>query len=118
MTVLDIQVGDMRDRITFQSPTISKSSGGGQVEAYANVLTNPTVWALWVNDHGQEVVANDAEKAVQRATVTIRNRSDVLTTWQVLKEDGSAWKLISPPDHVRGRQRWTVLRVERVIGTV
>lgn len=116
MAGYDIQVGDMRDRVTFQSPTVSKSSGGGQVEAYANVATNPTVWALVVYDHGQEVITNDAEKSVQRATVTVRYRSDVLATWQVLI-DGAAWKIFSV-DHVRGRNRWTVLRVERVIGTV
>ncbi len=116
MAGIDIQVGDMRDRVTFQSPTISKAGSGAQTEAYANVATDPTVWALWVNDHGQETVANDAEKSVQRATVTIRYRSDVLATWQVLK-DSSAWKIFSV-DHVRGRNHWTVLRVERVEGTV
>lgn len=116
MTDLNIQVGDMRDRITFQQPTINKTTGGAQTEAYANVTNNPTVWALWVNDHGEETVANDAEKSIQRATVTVRFRSDVLATWQVLK-DGKPWKIISPPDHVRGRKHWTVLRVERVIGT-
>ena len=116
MAGVDIKIGDMRDRVTFQSPTVSKSSGGGQVEAYANVATNPTVWALVVYDHGQEVVANEAEKSVQRATVTVRYRSDVLTTWQILL-DSVAWKIFSV-DHVRGLNRWTVLRVERVIGTV
>lgn len=117
MADLNIQIGEMRDRITFQSPTINKTTGGAQTESYANVATDPTVWALWVNDHGQEGVASDAEKSTQRATVTVRYRSDVLTTWQVLK-DGVAWKLISPPDHVRGRNQWTVLRVERVQGSV
>lgn len=116
MAELSIQIGDMRDRITFQSPTISKTGDGAQTEAYANIATDPTVWALWVNDHGQESVASDAEKSVQRATVTIRYRSDVLATWQVLK-DSQAWKIFSV-DHVRGRNHWTVLRVERVEGTV
>ena len=117
MSDLNVSIGDLRTRITFQEPTINKGTGGAQVEAYANVATNPTVWALWVNDHGEEVVANDAEKSVQRATVTVRYRSDVLAIWQVLK-DGEPYKLISPPDHVRDQNRWTVLRVERVIGTV
>jgi SPP1 family predicted phage head-tail adaptor len=116
MADLNIQIGDMRDRITFQSPTVNKAAGGAQTEAYANVDTNPTVWALWVNDHGQEVVGSDAEKSVQKATVTIRYRSDVLATWQVLKDE-APWKIFSV-DHVRGRNHWTVLRVERVIGTV
>lgn len=116
MAELNIQIGDMRDRITFQSPTVNKTAGGAQTEVYATIATDPTVWALWVNDHGQEGVASDAEKSTQRATVTIRYRSDVLTTWQVLK-DSAAWKIFSV-DHVRGRNRWTVLRVERVEGTV
>ena len=117
MAGVDIKIGDMRDRITFQSPTISKTGEGAQTEAYTNVASNPTVWALIVYDHGQTVVTNEAEEAEQRATVTIRYRSDVSDKWQVLIDD-NPWKLISPPDHVRGRNTWTVFRVERVIGTV
>lgn len=117
MAELTVKISDLRTRITFQSPTISKTTGGAQTEAYANLATNPTVWALVVYDHGQTVVANEAEKAEQRATVTIRYRSDVSDKWQVLI-DGNPWKIISPPDHVRGLNRWTVLRIERVIGTV
>mgnify|MGYP001221278041 CR=1 FL=1 len=116
MVDINIRISDLQDRITFQAPTVSKTSDGAQVEVYANVATNPTVWAQWVNDHGQESVSNDAEKSEQRATVTIRYRDDVLTTWQVIK-DGVAWKVFSV-DHVRGRNHWTVLRVERVTGTV
>jgi SPP1 family predicted phage head-tail adaptor len=117
MADLSIRISDLRDRITFQMPTISKTPGGAQTEAYANVATNPTVWAQVVYDHGQTVVSNEAEKAEQRATVTIRYRSDVSDKWQVLI-DGNPWKIISPPDHVRGLNRWTVLRIERVTGTV
>lgn len=117
MADLNVRISDLRDRITFQAPTVTKSTGGAQTEAYANVATNPTVWAQIVYDHGQTVVANEAEKAEQRATVTIRYRSDVSDKWQVLI-DGNPWKIISPPDHVRGRNRWTVLRIERVTGTV
>jgi SPP1 family predicted phage head-tail adaptor len=114
---LNITIADLRDRITFQSPIISKSPGGGQVTAYANVASNPNVWALVVYDHGQTIVSNEAEKAEQRATVTIRYRIDVSDKWQVLI-DGNPWKIISPPDHVRGKNRWTVFRVERVTGTI
>ncbi len=117
MADLKVAISDLRDRITFQVPTVTKSTGGAQTEAYANVATNPTVWALVVYDHGQTVVSNEAEKAEQRATVTIRYRSNVSDKWQVLI-DGNPWKIISPPDHVRGFNRWTVLRIERVTGTV
>lgn len=111
-----VNVGDLRTRITFQSSTINKGTSGAQTEAYVNVATNPTVWAQWIYDHGQEIVTNEAEKSAQRATVTIRYRGDVLETWQVLM-DGNAWKILSI-DQVRDHNRWTVLRVERVKGTV
>ncbi len=118
MAGVDIKIADMRDRITFQQPTISKAASGAQTESYANVPTNPTVWAQIVWDHGQNVVvATDAERSEQRGTVTIRYRSDVSDKWQVLV-DGSAYKIISPPDHVRGLNRWTVFRIERIEGTV
>ncbi len=116
MADLNIKISDLRTQITFQSETISKDAGGAQKPAYTNVETAPTVWALWVNDHGQESVQADAKVSEQRATVTIRYRSDVLEAWQILK-DGSAWKILSI-DQVRDRNRWTELRVERVKGSV
>ncbi len=117
MADLNIQIADLRDRITFQASTVTKQTSGAQTEAYADVATNPTVWALIVYDHGQTLVTSEVEKAEQRATVTVRYRSDLLDTWQVLI-DGTPWKIISPPDHVRGLNRWTVFRIERVKGTV
>jgi SPP1 family predicted phage head-tail adaptor len=118
MANFDVQVSDLRYRITFQSPTINKAASGAQTESYANIATNPTVWAQIVWDHGQNVVvATDAERSEQRGTVTIRYRSDVSDKWQVLV-DGNAYKIISPPDHVRGLNRWTVFRIERIEGTV
>lgn len=117
MTDLNIQISDLRTRITFQQPTVTKDPGGAQKTTYINVPTNPTVWAQWINDHGQEAVSSDAEKSVQRATVRIRHRSDIVETWQVLKGN-EPWSIISPPDNVRDLNRWIELRVERVKGTV
>lgn len=111
-----VNAGELRTRVTFQSPTVNKDGGGAQVTTYANVSTNPTVWARWVNVHGQEAVQSDALKSVQRAVVTIRNRTDVLTTWQVIK-DSEAWRIISI-DEVRDSNRWIELVVERAKGTV
>ncbi len=111
-----VNAGELRTQITFQQPTVGKDPGGAQKETYANVPTNPAVWAKWVNDHGEEAVTSDADKSVQQATVTIRHRSDILETWQVLKNN-EAWKILSV-DPVQGLNRWVVLRVERVKGTV
>jgi SPP1 family predicted phage head-tail adaptor len=116
MADLTITIADLRTRITFQAPSVNKNSGGFQKATYSNIGTNPTVWAQWINDHGQESVATGAEVSVQRASVRLRNRTDILTTWQVLK-DGEAWQILSI-DPVQDRNRWVELRVERVKATV
>ena len=111
-----VNPGDLRTRITFQQPTLVTDAGGAQSETYANVPTNPTVWAKWVNAHGQESVNANAETFVQRATVTIRYRADVQTTWRLTLANAT-WKITSI-DQVQHRNRWTELVVERVKGTV
>jgi len=116
MAEYKVNAGDMRTSITFQSPTVAADAGGAQVTTYANVATNPTVKARWINDHGQEAVQSEALRSTQRATVTIRHRVDVLTTWRVLKGT-EIWKILSI-DPVQDRNRYVELRVERVKGTV
>lgn len=116
MADLNLTISDLRTRITFQEPTITKDPGGAQKTTYANVGTNPTVWAQWINDHGQELVSSDAQKLVQNATVRIRHRSDIAETWRVMK-GGEVWQIFSI-DLVQGRNRWVELRVERVKATV
>lgn len=111
-----VQISDLRTRITFQEPTLTSDAGGAQVAGYANVMTNPTVWARWINAHGPEAITSDALKSVQRATVTVRDRSDILTTWQILK-DGVAWQIISI-DRVQDKNRWVEIVVERAKGTI
>lgn len=115
MTVVTINPGELRTSITLQTPTISTDAGGAQKAGYANAGTNPTVYARWINSHGQEQAEN-AVKSVQRATVTIRNRTDVQTTWRVLK-DNEAWNIISI-DAIRGENRFIELVVERAKATV
>lgn len=116
MTGYQVTVADMRTRVTFQQPTVTKDAGGAQVTSFANISANPTVWARWINAHGEEVVTSDALKSVQRATVTIRYRSDVVTTWQVVKDDES-WTIISV-DQVQDRNRYVEMVVERAKGSV
>jgi head-tail adaptor len=114
---MDYQVnaGDLRTSITFQSPTISTDAGAAQKPTWANVSTNPTVLSRWVNAHGQENAGN-AKASVQRALVTIRQRIDVQTTWRIVKGTEN-WEIISI-DAVQGKNRYVELVVERVKGTV
>ena len=115
MSDFPISAGELRTQITFQAPTISKDAGGAQKATYANVGTDPTVWSRWVNDHGDELVQSEAMQAQQRATVTVRHRTDIKSTWQIVK-DSENWKILSI-DPVQDRDRWIVMRVERVKGS-
>ncbi len=117
MSNYSINNGEMRTQITLQSPTITQDAGAAQSTSYTNVSPNPTVWARWVNAHGQEaVIPSEALKSVQRATVTIRHRSDIKETWRVLK-NSEAWQIISI-DPVRDQRHWIELVVERAKGSV
>jgi len=116
MSDIAVSIGDLKSRVTFQQPTLAVDPGGAQSPGWANIDSTPTVWARWVYDHGQEQIVSGADVSVQRATVTIRYRSDVLATWRLLL-DNNPWMILSV-DHVQDRNHWTVLRVERAKGTV
>jgi len=116
MAEYTVNPGEMRTRITFQQPTVAADAGGAQVPTWANISSVPTVWARWINAHGEEAISSEALKSSQRATVTVRYRSDLVSTWRVVK-GSEYWQIISI-DHVQGRNHWTELVVERVKGTV
>ena len=112
-----VNAGDLRTRITFQVPTESQDAGAAQTVTFADVATTPSVWSHWVYDHGQETDQSDSRRSSLRATVTVRHRKDVLTTWRVIM-DGEPWSIIAPPEPVQNQNRWLVLRVERVKGSL
>ncbi len=93
MATYQVSAGELRTQITLQYPALVQDAGAAQVPGWANATANPIVRARWVNAHGQEGVSGgqkgvsgEALKSVQRAVVTIRHRTDVLTTWRVLKD--------------------------------
>jgi SPP1 family predicted phage head-tail adaptor len=111
-----VNAGDLRTSITFQAPTLTTDAGGAQKPGWANASSNPTVLARWVNAHGQETVMSEALQANQRAVVTVRHRTDIQTSWRVVKGT-EYWSIISI-DAVQGRNRYVEIVVERVKGTV
>lgn len=114
---IKVNPGDLRTKITLQSAIVSKDAGGAQKTAWSDIASIPVVWSQWVYDHGQELIINGADTSSARATVTIRYRSDFDASWRIV--NGSvAWKVISPPENVQNKNRWTIFRVERVKSTV
>lgn len=104
-----INPGELRTRITLQSPTASEDAGGFQARAYGNVAT---VWARWSNAHGSEAIQAAALGAEAPATVLIRYYAGLGTTWRVVK--GSAEFEIVSVDNIQERGEFLELKVRRV----
>ena len=113
MTDYKVRLSDMRTRITLESPVIVEDAGGAQRKTYTS---QGTVWARWVNAHGQEAIQNGALQGIQRATVTIRYRSDVTAGWAVSK-GGLRYEIIAPPDDVREKHEYLELQMQSMKGS-
>ncbi len=100
--------GEMRTRIVLKKRTVTKASGFQSVTP----VVVATVWAKWINAHGSEVWAAQAAQAVQTATVLIRYRSDVDTTYLVEK-GGQDWEIVAV-DNIQERNEYLELKVRLV----
>ena len=67
----------MDQRVTFQVPTLTSDGGGGNVAAWADVPSTPTVWARVMPKSGREGMTEDRVSASTVYEITIRNRSDI-----------------------------------------
>lgn len=106
--------GDLRTKVLFQNPVLSKDAGGAQYPTTYTDLDSPLV--KWINAHGAEVVTSDATRAVRRATVTRRYHPEVSELSSLVK-DGVRWQVISVDD-IQERHEYMELVVETVKGTV
>lgn len=71
--------GTLRERITIQAATVSPDSVGEPIKTWANLATNPTVWASVGSRASGERFISGAEqlRAEVSHTVRIRYRADV-----------------------------------------
>lgn len=109
--------GELRTKVTLQTPTLTKNSSGVDVEGWANFASNPNVYAKIVFAHGLESVASDALKATSRMKITIRYRSDVNATHAILL-NSERWKFIGTPDNIQNRNEYLEIQAELMKGSV
>lgn len=85
-----VAAGRMDRRITFQTFTESQDGAGEPVKTWANLATNPTVWAevlplaLTMRSGGEEIFEADQVLAQAEARFRIRYRSDITTEMRVV----------------------------------
>jgi SPP1 family predicted phage head-tail adaptor len=99
--------GQMRTEISLQQRTATPDDGGFSVPVWTTVYT---VKSKWSNVHGQETWMAGATGANKPATVTIRYRADLDTTWAVLK--GTERYEIVSVDNIQERGELMELKVK------
>lgn len=102
-------IGRLRERITLQSFTAAQDSYGQTIQTWANLATNPTVWANILIKPGGERFLSGGEQvqAVLTHTVTIRYRTDV--TVQMRAVQGSRYLYVENVYDPTGRNEYMVL---------
>lgn len=73
------QIGTMRERITWQSFTVSQDATGEPIKTWANLASVPTNWALIQAQPGGERFLSGGEQRLAEMVfkVTIRYRTDL-----------------------------------------
>lgn len=76
-----MRAGELRHRISLQSPSKTRSATGAEVITYATVAT---VWAKIETVRSDEIMDQQRAGATATHKMTIRHRTDIKPTWQVV----------------------------------
>lgn len=78
------QVRQLRQRITFQTLTLTDDGQGGSVESWANIADIPTVWAEVKPTKASEQYFAQAIRPVGTHQIIIRWRADLSSKMRIL----------------------------------
>lgn len=101
-----IKSGDLDRRITFQSRTGTQDSAtGAYTYSWANLATNPTVWAQVRDVLPSRAESVDADIDMQRrpARIRCRYRSDITSDMRIVY-DGRTLRIVSGPVELGRRE--------------
>lgn len=80
-----MRIGPLRHRVTIQSATLAQDSVGQPIATWANLATNPSVWAEVTSAPAGERFVSGGEQVLANLThkVRIRYRTDVTVKMRV-----------------------------------
>jgi SPP1 family predicted phage head-tail adaptor len=105
--------GELRTRVLL-APAILSSGSGSFQRRVPDTVHAVNAWAKWSTVHGSEVWTAAANQAIDPATVLIRYRSDLDSTWYISKDNGASWyELVGAPDDIQERHEYMELKVQR-----
>lgn len=76
-----MRAGELRQRVTLQSPTTTQDEFGSPVVTWGDVAT---VWARVTTTAGDETIGQGRASASLTHEVTMRSRADVKPTWRAM----------------------------------
>jgi SPP1 family predicted phage head-tail adaptor len=107
---MQVEIGDLRHRITFQKLTTSVNENGFEVETWEDMRT---VWAAVSNLHGREYFAAAAVQAENTVKFTIRYLPDIDTTMRISFRDKQY--NITSIDNIKYQNRFIEIKALEVI---
>jgi SPP1 family predicted phage head-tail adaptor len=109
-----MRIGPMRHRVTIQSATLAQDAHGQEIETWANLATNPTVWAdVQVAPSGERFVGGAEQvQATVSLKVKIRYRTDVTVKMRLV--EGSRYLYIENVYDPKGQYRELILMCREV----
>lgn len=98
-----MKAGRLDRRVTFQERTESQDALGAPSETWANIATNPTVWAQRLDLRGKEFFTAREVHSEVEAKFVMRYRADITTDMRIVCE-GVTYAIVAPPIEL-GRRR-------------
>ena len=86
---MTIQIGQLRDRVTFSTPSVATDTTGQQIESFGSPFT---VWAMIEFLPAGEINAYDGTEAKKRVKIITRFGATELTERMKVALIGSKWK--------------------------
>lgn len=107
-----MRAGQLRHRISIQTPVTAKNTRGGEVTTWSTVAT---VWADVRTQTGRETVANDQTQPTASHVVTMRHRANVTAQQRIVWGDRVfSINAVLEPDN---RMRQLQLLCQELVGT-
>ena len=109
---MQVEIGDLRHRITFQKHTTTINENGFEVETWEDYRT---VWAAASNLHGREYYAAAAVQAENTVKFTIRYLSGVDAAMRICFQ-GKTYN-ITAIDNIKYQNRFIEIKAQEVVGS-
>lgn len=110
--MIQVEIGDLRHRITFQKLTTSVNENGFEVETWEDFKT---VWAAVSNLHGREYFAAAAVQAENTVKFTIRYLTGLDTTMRIVFQ-GKQYN-ITAIDNIKYQNRYLEIKALEVVSS-